>query len=446
MAELRWRAEEIAQGKELLLQERQEAMSPRDMRQTLHELRVNQIELEMQNEELSRVQGELDLARARYFDLYDLAPVGYCIVSNDGQILEANLTAVNLLGVSRASLVKQPITRFILNDDQDLYYLQRKRFLETGEPYACDLRMVKKDGSSFWAHLAATRAHDSPSASGPGEGFGSVSRVVLSDITERKEAEAWKAKLEVQLQQAQKLKTLGVLAGGVAHDFNNLLTVILGNANMALMVAGPEGDVAPYFEAIEKASLRAADLTQQLLAFAGNEKIVAKKVDINVVVNEIIQIITASVPGNIQIECELADALPFVAGDSTKIFQILLNLIVNALEAIPEGETGRITVRTGSEDLDEATINSGDWVVTPKPGRHVTLEMVDTGIGMTPEVAARAFEPFFTTKFTGRGLGLAAVIGILSSHHGGICLRSEPGMGAAFKILLPEASGRLQRA
>ena len=133
-------------------------LSPEEARQTLHELRVHQIELEMQNEELRRAQVELDASRARYFDLYDLAPVGYCTLSEQGLILEANLTAATLLGVPRGALVKQPITRFILAEDQDIYYLHRKRLFETGAPQACELRMVRKDGAPFWAHLEATAA------------------------------------------------------------------------------------------------------------------------------------------------------------------------------------------------------------------------------------------------------------------------------------------------
>ena len=156
-------------------------LSPEETRRTLHELRVHQIELEMQNEELRRAQAELDAARARYFDLYDLAPVGYCTLCEKGLILEANLTAATLLGVARGALVKQPITRFILEEDQDIYYLHRKQLFETGEPQACELRMVKKDGAPFWAHLAATVAQDADGAS--------VCRVVLSDITARKSEE-----------------------------------------------------------------------------------------------------------------------------------------------------------------------------------------------------------------------------------------------------------------
>jgi PAS domain S-box-containing protein len=186
---LRRRAEGIARGKAFRIPEDMESLSVEAARQMLHELRVHQIELEMQNEELRRAQAELDAARARYFDLYDLAPVGYFILNDQELILEANLTAATLLGVARDALVKQPLTRFILKEDQDIYYRHRKQLFEThsasseqaGEPQACELRLVKMDGMAFWAHLEATAAQDG--------GGTPVGRTVLIDITARKRAE-----------------------------------------------------------------------------------------------------------------------------------------------------------------------------------------------------------------------------------------------------------------
>jgi len=177
---LRRRAEEFARENAAQSPEDPEAMSPEETRQTLHELRVHQVELEVQNEELRRAQAELDAARARYFDLYDLAPVGYCTLSEQGLLVEANLTAATLLGVARGALVKQPISRFILNADEDIYYLHRKLLFESGEPQSLELRMLKKDGTAFWAHLASTAAHDANGAP--------VCRVVLSDISVREAA------------------------------------------------------------------------------------------------------------------------------------------------------------------------------------------------------------------------------------------------------------------
>jgi len=180
-ADLREQAEKITQEDAASSPEKLEAMSPAEIRHTLHELRVHQIELTIQNEELRRTQEELDASRARYFDLYDLAPVGYLTVSEQGLILEANLTAATLLGLPRSALTKQPLTRFILKEDEDIYYLHRKKLFETGEPQTCELRMVEKDSSPFWARLEANLAQDTRGLP--------VCRVVLSDISALKRAE-----------------------------------------------------------------------------------------------------------------------------------------------------------------------------------------------------------------------------------------------------------------
>ncbi len=195
---LRWRAEEIAQEqggpspKDLVLMSREEALT------LVHELRVHQIELKMQNEELSRAQAELTATKERYFDLYNLAPVGYFTVSHEGRILETNLTGVLLLGIPRAALVKQPITKFIFKEDQDVYYLHRRELLATGKAHTCELRMVKADGTTFWARLTATTQDPS------GDGGASASRVVLSDISEQRQMEQDKARLDARLKQAPK--------------------------------------------------------------------------------------------------------------------------------------------------------------------------------------------------------------------------------------------------
>ena len=181
---LRQKAEAHFRERESQSSKNLDSLSPEDMRTILHELRVHQIELEMQNDDLRRAQAELDASRDLYFDLYDMAPVGYMTVSGQGLILEANLTATTLLGVKRQSLVKQPLSRLIFNEDQDIYYRLRKQLLETGEPQACELRMVKADGPAFWTQLAATAAEDEAGAP--------VCRIVMGDISERKQKEAYR--------------------------------------------------------------------------------------------------------------------------------------------------------------------------------------------------------------------------------------------------------------
>ena len=180
-ASLRRRAEQLVQEKPASSPENLENLSPEEMRQTLHELHVHQIELEVQNEELRRTQVELETARSRYFELYDLAPVGYCTLSEKGLILENNLTAAGLLGITRGELLKKPITRFIFKEDQDIYYLHLRQLFETGTPQVCDLRMVKKDGTVFWTHLSANITQD--------EGNTPVCHVILIDISAQKQAE-----------------------------------------------------------------------------------------------------------------------------------------------------------------------------------------------------------------------------------------------------------------
>ncbi|MEK6654532.1 MAG: PAS domain S-box protein, partial [Thermodesulfobacteriota bacterium] len=194
-ADLRRQAEEMARAKAAQVPENLETLSPGATRQLLHELRVHQIELEIQNEELRRAQAELEASRARYFDLYDLAPVGYFTVSEQGLIIEANLTAAGLLGVARGALVKQPLTRFILPEDQGIYYRHCEHlFFKTGAPQVCEMRMLRADAAPFWARLEATTAQD-------GESGAPVCRTVVSDITGRKRAEE---KLQESLEQLRR--------------------------------------------------------------------------------------------------------------------------------------------------------------------------------------------------------------------------------------------------
>ncbi len=198
-ANLRWRAEEIAHAQGGASPKPSATLSRDEALKLVHELRVHQIELRMQNDELSRAQAELNATRERYFDLYNLAPVGYFIVSQEGRILETNLTGVNLLGIPRAALVKQPVTRFILKEDQDIYYLHRRELLATGKAHTCELRMVKADGTAFWVRLTATTQLPSETSGSDGP----TSRVVLTDISEQKQIEQGSPGLDAPVQRGK---------------------------------------------------------------------------------------------------------------------------------------------------------------------------------------------------------------------------------------------------
>jgi PAS domain S-box-containing protein len=211
VANLRWRAEALIHEQTGSSPQSLTTMSREQALGLVHELRVHQIELKMQNDELCRAQAELNATRERYFDLYNLAPVGYFIVSHEGRILETNLAGVSLLNIPRAALVKQPITRFILKEDQDIYYLHRRQLLATGKAHTCELRMVKSDGMAFWVRLTATTQVPSKTS---GPGGAPMSRVVLSDISEQKRLEHDdKANLNAQLQQATKCPHVGSKPG-----------------------------------------------------------------------------------------------------------------------------------------------------------------------------------------------------------------------------------------
>ena len=203
---LRWRAEEIIEEQGVRTPKDPATPSHEEALRLVHELRVHQVELQMQNDELSRAQAELSATRERYFDLYNLAPVGYFIVSHDGRIVETNLAGVTLLGLPRAALVKQPVTKFIFKEDQDVYYLHRRELLATGKAHACEIRMVKADGTPFWVRLTAS-IQEPPATSGPDNT--AMSRVVLSDISEQKQIEKDKAQLDTRLQQAKHHSRVG---------------------------------------------------------------------------------------------------------------------------------------------------------------------------------------------------------------------------------------------
>jgi len=252
---LRQRAEAIFREKAAQSLEHLEALSPEATRQTLHELRVHQIELEMQNEELRLSQVALDAARARYFDLYDLAPVGYCTLSEKGLILQANLAAATVLGVARGALAKQSIFPFILNEDRDIYYLQHKKLLETGDPQSCELRMMKNDGTQFWVHLAATTAHDADGAP--------ELRAVLSDITARKQAEEALLKagaLQSAIFNSANFSSIATDAKGVIQIFNVGAERMLGYAAADVMNKITPADISDPQEVIARAKALSIEL------------------------------------------------------------------------------------------------------------------------------------------------------------------------------------------
>ena len=701
---LRQKAEEIARSNATQSLQDQEALLPTEMRRTFHELQVHQIELEMQNEELRRAQEELDAARARYFDLYDLAPVGYCTLSEKGLILEANLTAATRLGVTRHELVKQPISRFILKDDQDIYYRHREQLFKTGAPQACELRMVGKDGTIFWARLDATVVQDTH-----GE---PVCRVVLSDITERKQYEevqtflaqtssrpdrepffnalarylaqslgmafvcidrlegdgltartvavwcdghfednvtyalkdtpcgdvvgkticcfpasvcqffprdqvlqelraesyvgvtlwshtgqpigliavigrgplvnrrwaeatlklvavraagelecqqaedalrasehrfrsyfdlpligiaitspekgwlevndqlcdtlgysreqllgmTWtelthpedvaadlanfnrvlageldgyrlekrfiradgrvmiselvvrcvrkpegeveyfvalvhditeRKLLESKLQQAQKMEAVGQLAGGVAHDFNNILAATMMNLNLLEQDANLTVEMRESIKELARDAKRAASLTRQLLIFSRRHIVQQKVLDWNEILDHLLKMLRRLLGDHIDLVLRVGNTPLWIEADPGMMEQVVMNLCVNARDAMPKG--GRLILSTQRVAVDA---EHAKRISEARVGGYALLAVQDEGCGMDEETLKKIFEPFFTTKEVGKGtgLGLATVYGIVKQHHGWVEVESQVGKGTEFRVYLPIAN------
>ncbi|ATC63191.1 hypothetical protein CMV30_04040 [Nibricoccus aquaticus] len=259
------------------------------------------------------------------------------------------------------------------------------------------------------------------------------------DITQRKDAESEKLIVERRLLEGQKLESIGVLAGGIAHDFNNLLTGIIGNANLAGLELPKTSPVHQNLKHIENASLRAAELCQQMLAYAGKGRFVIQRIELGPLVESTVPLLRASISKKATLKFQLQPDLPATMADPTQMRQIVMNLVINASESLGEHD-GVITLST-SLVRPPAGFFEGSVLTPPEPAADfLQLEVTDTGAGMTPDTVSKIFDPFFTTKFAGRGLGLAAVQGIIRSHHGGLKVRSAPGRGSTFTLFFPAAS------
>jgi PAS domain S-box-containing protein len=290
----------------------------------------------------------------------------------------------------------------------------------------------RRDGSSFPVEYSSYPIRKD------GQIIGAV--VTWRDITERKRNEEERINLEKQLLHAQKLESLGVLAGGIAHDFNNILTAIIGNVDLALMRISTESPAVDNLRRIEQSALRAADLAKQMLDYSGRGKFLVESINLNHLLEEMLHMLEISVSKKAVLQLNLHDLLPTVEADATQMRQIVMNLVINASEAIGD-KSGVIAITTGCVECDKSYLKDARLDENITEGLYVYLEIADSGCGMDRDTLAKLFDPFFTTKFTGRGLGMAAVLGIVRSHKGAIKVYSEPEKGTTFKILLP-ASGK----
>jgi signal transduction histidine kinase/predicted hydrocarbon binding protein len=265
-----------------------------------------------------------------------------------------------------------------------------------------------------------------------------ANRRLQQEMVERELAEEERRRVQAKLLQAQKLESLGAMSGGLAHDFNNLLVAIIGNAGLALQELADDSPVRDAVVAIEDAAVRAADLTRQLLAYAGKGAVATEPIELSRLVEDMRELLAAAAGKTARIEFSLTPGLPPADADPSQVRQIVMNLVTNAAEAIGMSP-GRIVVRTGQQHADRAWLADTQLGTSAEEGEYLFIEVQDDGHGMHPATQARIFDPFFTTKFTGRGLGLAAVLGIVRAHRGAIKVTSAPGTGTAMRVLLPAA-------
>jgi len=437
---LRRQAEKIAQASAAQSLEALKAMTPEAILKILHELHVHQIELEMQNQEQQRTHVELDAARERYFDLYDLAPIGYCTLNEQSLIVEVNLTAATLLGVARWILLKKPLFSFIYKDDQDIFYLHRKQLFQTGEPQTCELRMIKPDGTQFWVHLTETFAQNDN-----GE---PLCRVVLSDISDRKKVEAELEQHRYHLEQlvssrtaelvkAQKAAETANLAKSsfltkMSHEIRTPMTAIIG-----LTYLLHRTELAPeQAERLGKIDTAANHLLSIINDVLDISKIEAGKLELDSTdfkLSEIFDNVKFIIDESAQnkglsIQVDGDDVPLCLRGDPLRLRQALLNYAGNAVKFT---EQGTITLRAKLlEDKDDELV--------------VRFEVEDTGIGIPLDKIATLFLPFEqinTSKYGGTGLGLFITRHLVQLMGGKVGIDSTPGLGSTFWF-----TARLQRS
>ncbi|HKI99726.1 MAG TPA: PAS domain S-box protein [bacterium] len=378
---------------------------------------------------LKRVEEELRASRQLLQTVFDLIPLWVFVKDRERRLVMVNRRFAEDNGRDPEEAVRDRpffLSPALTAEEMAAYEAMDRRVLEQEEPVElASMPSTLPNGETRRYRTIRMPLRDE---------HGAVAGIVgiSEDVTERE-------RVLQAIQQAQKLESLGVLAGGIAHDFNNLLVSVLGYAHLAATELAADSPVQPLVRQIETAGRRAGDLCSQMLAYAGKGSFQISQVRLNDLIREMTELIRVSLSRNIRLQFDFASDLPDVEVDATQLRQVVMNLIINASEAIGE-RPGAITMRTGVREVDGAL--PGQFVADPSlpSGPYVVLEVTDTGVGMDADTLQRIFDPFYTTKFSGRGLGLAAVLGIVRGHQGALRVTSTPGVGTTFTVLLPLAT------
>jgi len=376
--------------------------------------------------ERENLLAQLKSSRDFLYRIINTVPDPIFVKDERHRFIALNDAFCELVGASREELLFRTDHDFFRDEEADQFKRIDDEVLSSGEPLEIEERITTLSGEERLISTKKARHR-----LGDGE---KIIVGTIRDLTERR-------RVEHRLQQAQKLESLGVLAGGVAHDFNNLLVAILGQASLARQRLGREHAATGNLDKLITAATRASDLTRQMLAYSGRGQFERQELDLNEIVNENLHLLRASVPKHVELESDLATGTGTFEGDVGQIQQIVMNLIINGAEAVGD-RPGRVKLRTTIRELARPDLEPFErWTgASMSPGKYVCLDVADTGTGMDPETLSRIFDPFFTTKFTGRGLGLAAVLGIVRGHGGGLRVSSTPDRGTTFVVALPSVA------
>jgi len=373
-------------------------------------------------------ESALRASEARLRAMFEESPLGIGLADPDGFIIDANSAYLRMVGYSRDELRRMRLRELSpdgrAEEDSELF---ESLMAGTRQSYVIEKVYRKRSGETLNVRLTASGVRDE-------SGRVAYSVGMVEDITDNRKTEVALREKEEQLRQAQKMESIGRLAGGVAHDFNNLLTVIIAHAEFLRAGAAPWPDAHEDIDQIAEAAVRASKLTRQLLAFGRKQILQPRAVDLNEIVQNLVPILSRSLGEDVDVRMTLAEDLPAIHADPGQIEQVIMNLAANARDAMPRGGTLVFETRLATCRHDQSLYTSSEIVVP-----RVVLSVSDTGVGMEASVAARVFEPFFTTKEPGRGtgLGLSTVYGIIKQSGGTITLDTKPGQGATFSICLP---------
>jgi PAS domain S-box-containing protein len=379
-----------------------------------------------------RKHAEDGLRRALNFTevLLEQSPMGIRVFAGDtGICLKINQAAVSICGGQSEILLKQNFRELKSWQDAGLTSVA-ETVLSDGQARQVEVDMVTSFGKTLSTRYSFARffAEKQPHLLTIGQ-----------DISEERLLTEAKQQMEKKMMHTQKLESLGILAGGIAHDFNNILMAVAGHADLALLRFSPDSPATHHLQQIQSATKKAADLAGQMLAYSGKGKFVIESLDVNEVIEDMANMLEVPISRNAQMRFNFSPNLPAVEADATQLRQVIMNLIINATEALG-GQCGVITISTGLVNCDRDSLHESWFDDSSSEGLYVYFEVTDTGCGMNKETLNRIYDPFFSTKFTGRGLGMAAAQGIVRGHKGMIQVDSEVGHGTTFRVLLPKAS------